>query len=64
MPMKPREMIKLLKKHGFQEKSQNGTSHLKMFNPETGVTLTVPRHSKELGKSLEKEILKEAGLPH
>ena len=35
MPMTPREMIKYLKKNGFEEVSQNG-SHVKMRNPETG----------------------------
>lgn len=29
MPMTPKEMIKLLKKNGFEEVSQNG-SHVKM----------------------------------
>ncbi|MGP4117217.1 type II toxin-antitoxin system HicA family toxin, partial [Levilactobacillus zymae] len=33
MPMKPRQMIKLLKENGFIEKSQNGSSHLKLYNP-------------------------------
>ncbi|WP_054654853.1 type II toxin-antitoxin system HicA family toxin [Lentilactobacillus kisonensis] len=62
MPMKPRQMIKLLKENGFIEKSQNGSSHLKMFNPLTRKTVMIPIHAKELGKGLENAILKESGL--
>ena len=35
MPMTPREMIKYLKRNGFEEISQNG-SHVKMRNAKTG----------------------------
>ncbi|MFC6201681.1 type II toxin-antitoxin system HicA family toxin [Lactiplantibacillus nangangensis] len=62
MPMKPRQIVKLLKENGFIEKSQNGSSHLKMFNPSTNVTVMVPIHAKELGKGLENAILREANL--
>ncbi|MGR3742131.1 type II toxin-antitoxin system HicA family toxin [Companilactobacillus sp. DQM5] len=62
MPMKPRQMIKLLKKNGFIEKSHNASSHCIMFNPKTNKTVPVPVHAKELGKGLEHTILKEAGL--
>ena len=61
MPMSPKEIIKLLKKNGFQEASQNG-SHVKLRNPETGRTVVVPYHSKDLKKGLEQAILKQAGL--
>ncbi len=61
MPMKPREMIKLLLDNGFIEVSQNG-SHKKMFNPITKVTIVVPFHNKELKKGTEQGILKQAGL--
>ena len=62
MRMKPRQMIRLLKKHGFIEKSQNGSSHLKMYNSENNTTVMIPIHAKELGKGLEKAILKEANI--
>ncbi|MCF6160394.1 MULTISPECIES: type II toxin-antitoxin system HicA family toxin [Furfurilactobacillus] len=62
MPMKPREMIKLLKNNGFRKKSQNSSSHLKMYNAVTNTTVIVPIHAKELGRGLEAEILKEAGI--
>ena len=61
MPMTPREMISFLKKNGFIVVSQNG-SHVKMHNPETGRTVIVPYHSKELKKGLEQAILKQAGI--
>lgn len=61
MPMSPKEIIKLLKKNGFQEVSQNG-SHVKLRNPETRRTVVVPYHSKDLKKGLEQAILKQAGL--
>lgn len=61
MPMTSKQMVKLLKKNGFYKKGQNG-SHAKYYNPETNKTTMVPMHAKDLGKSLEKEILKQAGL--
>ncbi len=61
MPMSSREMLKLLRKNGFEEVSQNG-SHMKLKNPETGRTVIVPYHSKDLKKGMEQAILKQAGL--
>lgn len=61
MPMTPMEMIKHLKKNGFEEISQNG-SHVKMKNQVTGKTVIVPYHSKAMKKGLEQAILKQAGL--
>lgn len=61
MPMTPREMIKHLKKSGFEEVSQNG-SHVKMKNQDSGKTVIVPYHSKVMKKGLEQAILKQAGL--
>lgn len=61
MPMSSKEMLKLLKENGFGVISQNG-SHVKLKNPETGKTVIVPYHSKDLKKGLEQAILKQAGL--
>lgn len=61
MPTTPREMIKLLKSHGFIEISQNG-SHVKLKNPKTGKQLVVPYHNKAMKKGLEQAILKQSGL--
>ena len=61
MPMTPKEMIKYLKKHGFEVVGQNG-SHVKMRNNITGHQTEVPYHSTSLKKELEQAILKQAGL--
>jgi predicted RNA binding protein YcfA (HicA-like mRNA interferase family) len=61
MPLSPQEMIRLLKRNGFMEVSQNG-SHRKLINPKTKKTVIVPIHSRELKKGLEQAILKQAGL--
>lgn len=61
MPMTSKEMIKYLKKNGFEIISQNG-SHVKMRNPNTGKQVIIPYHSKALKKGMEQAILKQAGL--
>lgn len=62
MPMKPREMVKLLQDNGFIEVSQTG-SHKKMIKPGADIPpIIVPMHSKELKKGTEQGILKQAGL--
>ncbi len=61
MPMKPKEMIKLLQKNGFVIERSNGSHHF-LRNPDTGKTTTVPLHSKDLKVGLENKILKDAGL--
>lgn len=62
MPMKPKEMVRLLLKNGFIEIKGSGGSHRKFQNPTTKKTVMVPFHSKDLGKGLEQAILKQAGL--
>lgn len=61
MPKKPKQMLALLRKHGFEKVSQNG-SHVKMYNKSTQKTVIVPIHSKELKKGLEKAIMRQAGF--
>lgn len=61
MPMTSKEMIKHLKKSGFEVVSQNG-SHVKLRNPETHKQTIVPYHCGSLKKGLEDAILKQAGL--
>ena len=61
MPMKPKQMVKHLKKNGFEIISQNG-SHIKMRHTITGTQTEVPMHCKDLKKGLENAILKQAGL--
>lgn len=61
MPMTPKEAARLLEQNGFAFISSNG-SHRKYYNAETGKTVIIPFHSKELKKGTEQGILKQAGL--
>lgn len=61
MPLTAKEMVKLLRKYGFERVSQNG-SHIKMINFKTKKTVIVPYHNKELKKGLEQAIYKQAGI--
>ena len=54
MPMTSKEMIAHLKKNGFVSVSQNG-SHIKMCNQETGKTVIVPYHCKDLKKGMSRQ---------
>lgn len=63
MPMTSKQMIQYLKKHGFEQVLGGDGSHRKFRNPTTGRVTMVPDHgSKDLGKGLEHQILKQAGL--
>ena len=61
MPIKPKDMIKLLSENGFIAVSQNG-SHVKLRNTETGKQVIVPLHNKDIKKGTLNSILKQAGL--
>lgn len=61
MPLTSKEMIKKLRKHGFEIVSQNG-SHVKMKNADNNKTVIVPNHCRDLKKGLEQAILKQAGI--
>lgn len=59
MPMTSKQMIKFLKKNGFTYIKSGDGSHKKFKNLKTGRVTIVPDHgSKDLGKALEREILK------
>lgn len=60
--MTPAEMVKLLKKNGFEYIKSNNGSHQKYRNKEKNITLSIPVHAKELKKGLEQALLKAAGL--
>lgn len=59
--MKPKEIIKILKKDGWYEKSQRG-SHLQLVHPTKKGKVTVPIHNKDMDIKLIKSIKKQAGL--
>jgi mRNA interferase HicA len=60
--MKCSELMRILKRNGWYAISQKG-SHVKMIHAERQNILIVPDHgSAEVGKGLEKKILKDAGI--
>ena len=61
MPIRPREMEKIIMKDGWIFKSQVG-SHRHYVHPKKPGKGTIPFHSRELNKIVEKSIRKQAGL--
>ena len=61
MPKRPREMEKEILDDGWVFKSQVG-SHRQYVHPVKPGKVTIPFHSKELTKTTEKSIRKQAGL--
>lgn len=56
-----REVLRRLRKSGFQIQNQKG-SHIKLFHPLSGRRTGVPLHPGDLNRSLTREIIKQAGL--
>lgn len=61
MPLKPREMEKIILADGWVFKSQEG-SHRHYVHPTKPGKVTIPFHCKDILKTTEKSILKQAGL--
>lgn len=61
MPMTPKQMICLLKQHGFVLVNSNG-SHHKFYNPTTNRSTTVPYHAKDLKPVQKKRYLDKPEL--
>ena len=59
--LKPREIIRALKKHGFVELRQKG-SHLIMVNEARHKKTIIPIHAKDIKKGLLYAIINDAGL--
>jgi predicted RNA binding protein YcfA (HicA-like mRNA interferase family) len=59
--MKPKELIKILKEHGWQIKNQRG-SHIHMVHPSNHNKIQIPYHNKNLKPKTLNSILKQAGL--
>ena len=60
--MKCSELYRLLIKDGWYPVSQKG-SHVKMKHDRKSETIIFPNHGgQEVGKGLEKKIIKDAGL--
>ena len=61
MPLKPREMEKIIFDDGWILKSQEG-SHRHYIHPTKPGKVTIPFHNKDLSKGTENSIKKQAGL--
>ena len=60
--MKYSELLRILKKDGWIQISQKG-SHIKLRHKEKPGVLIFPNHgSREMGKGMENNIRKDAGL--
>ena len=57
-----KEMIRALRRAGFEVEPETGSSHLALRHPVTGRKTIVPRHAGDLKRGLVQGILKEAGL--
>ncbi len=61
MPLKPKEMEKIILNDGWVFKVQDG-SHKQYVHPVKQGKVTIPFQSKDLPKGTEISILKQAGL--
>ena len=61
MPVKPKEMEKIILGDGWVFKSHTG-SHKQYIHPVKQGKVTIPFHTKTLPKGTENSILKPAGL--
>lgn len=61
MPIKPKDMEKIILKDGWEFKSQTG-SHKHYTHPTKQGKVTIPFHGKDLPIGTEYSIRKQAGL--
>lgn len=59
--LKPRKLIRALKRTGFEEVRQTG-SHLVLAQRAKGIIVTVPIHAKDLKRGLVADIIKQASI--
>lgn len=59
--LKPREVVRILKKIGFTETRKTG-SHLILVNKESRKIIPIPIHKKDMKRGLLISIVKQAGL--
>lgn len=60
IPIKPKDLVKILKKLGFSQRDAEG-SHVFFRHPD-GRTTVVPIHNRELSKGLLRKILTDTQL--
>ena len=61
VPIKAKEMEKIIVKDGWRLKGQRG-SHRQYVHPTKPGRVTIPFHTTDLTKAVETSILKQAGL--
>lgn len=61
MPKTPKQMEKILKKDGWRLIRTNGSHRIYKHPTKEGI-ISLPFHSKDLGKGIEKQILKDAQI--
>lgn len=59
--LRPRQILKILKKKGFVELKQIG-SHLHLYHPVNKLRTAVPMHNKDLKRKTLAAIVRQAGL--
>ncbi|OGV97215.1 hypothetical protein A2W24_04285 [Microgenomates group bacterium RBG_16_45_19] len=59
--LKSREVVRMLKKHGFIEKRQVG-SHLHLYHPLRQMRITIPMHNKDLKRKTLFSIFRQAKI--
>ena len=59
--IKPKILIKRLKKAGFIKDRQSG-SHVVMYHPETSRRAIIPYHLRDIPKGTLNSLIKEAGI--
>lgn len=59
--LKPKEVVKILRKNGFTKLRQIG-SHLHLFHPQHKLRVTVPMHNKDLKRKTLASILRQAKI--
>ena len=57
-----RKIIQALKRAGFEEVRQHRSSHLFLANRTTNLETCVPIHGGDVGRSLVRAIVRQAGL--
>ena len=57
-----REIVKILKKFGFEFLRQAAGSHEIWYNPTTNLYTTIPNHPGDMPKGTLRAILKQAGI--
>ncbi len=59
--VKPRQLIGVLERVGFQVDHQTG-SHVVLWRESDGRRVVIPLHNRDLGRGLTLRIIKSAGL--